>query len=112
MLVGNLTVSKMLTGVLVQVVQSLVSEKKEKAKTLALEENIARIANQLDKDHSGSLSRAEFDDLMNVAKHPELLQSMDDHGVDIAAFVEHTRFAFPQSGDLLVGDLIDMAKKF
>jgi len=112
MLVGNLTVSKMLTGVLVQVVQSLVGKEKEKADTQALEQHIVRIANELDTDQSGRLSRAEFDELMDLAKHPELIQSMHDHGVDIAAFVEHTRFAFPKEDILLVDDVIDVAKKF
>jgi len=112
MLVGNLTVSKMLTGVLVQVVQSLVSKEKEKAETQALEQNIARVADELGKGESGSLSLAEFEELVDLAKHPELIQSMHDHGVDIAAFVEHTRFAFPKKGGLLVDEVIDIAKKF
>jgi len=112
MLVGNLTVSKMLTGVLVQVVQSLVSKEKEKADTQALEKNMARIAYELDTDQTGSLSRAEFEEMMDLNKHPELIQSMDDHGVDIAAFVEHTRFVFPKENLLLVEDVIDLAKKF
>jgi len=112
MVVGNLTVSKMLTGVLVQVVQSLVSKEKEKAETRALEQNIARIASEILKTESGSLSLVEFTEMMDLEKHPELIQSMYDHGVDIAGFVEHTRAAFPKAGEMQVDDVIDMAKKF
>jgi len=108
-LVGNLTVAKMLTGVLLQVVQKLVQKEKEKTDTIILEETIEKVARQLDVDGGGSLSKAEFEELM---ANNALLETMANHHVDVAGFIDFTLFYFPKDDKLFVPDLIRSAKQF
>jgi hypothetical protein len=108
-LIANLIVAKMLTGVLLQVVQKIVQREKDKSDTEKLEDKMKTMTQVLDSNGNGTLSDDEFGQLM---KNDELIQSMREHGIDVAGFIEHTRSSIPEGGDLLVNDLIRFAKQF
>jgi hypothetical protein len=109
MIVGNLTVGKMLTGVLLQVVQRIVQKGKQQSDTEELEIAIHEVVQQLDSDQDGGLSREEFERLVD---HNALLDIFHDHDVDVAGFIDFTRSAFPAHGDLFVTDIVRLAKEF
>jgi len=109
MLIGNLVVAKMVMGVLLEVVMRIVQNEREKESTDQLERTIRKVAQTLDTNGNGTLSRDEFEQLVEDVA---LRESMAAHEVDVVGFIDFTLYSFPQDGELRVSDLILFAKQF
>jgi len=105
-LFATLTVMNMLVGVLVEVVANVSTMENEtmmvnmvRAKMLLMIEKL-----ELDKDGNGTLSKAEFEQLLVL---PEAAQFMQSVGVDVVGLVEFSDFIFKEK-ELTFPDFVEL----
>jgi hypothetical protein len=106
--VTMMTMMNMLIGVLCDVVSGVAEREKEKKLLEDLESQVSSIVEELDTEHNGYLSKEEFEDIL---RHPAMLRSLNALGVDLVAFVDFTRFAFPKRG-LSMQDFLHLVLQF
>merc|ERR1712203_327852 len=85
LLIANLTIMRMLTGVILNQTNQVNAKYKDQHKRLAMEQALNGILSQLDDDHSGKVSKKEFRLLL---QNPALLERLSDLGVDLQTFTE------------------------
>jgi len=104
------TIMNMLIGILVEVVGDVAEVEKETAFMRDVEFQINRMMEKLDIDRSDSLTQMEFDKLTET---PEVIQGLQDLGVDVVAFVDFADFVFCQNcEELSYTDFLEMVVQF
>merc|ERR1712183_225448 len=88
-LFASLTIMNMLIGVLCQVVSDVADTEKKDAFCKEMECKLGQIVSSLDDDGSMSISKDEFNTLMQT---PALMRSLVGLGVDVVAFVDYVQF--------------------
>jgi hypothetical protein len=107
-LLGSLTIMNMLIGGVVDVVSTVAEVEREKMKTKELEQQIDKMVAMLDHDRTGSVDKEEFQGLL---KDPGTLLDLKRLGVDLVAFIDFTRWIFPDEG-LTVKDFRQIMLQF
>merc|ERR1712060_599740 len=85
LLIANLTIMRMLTGVIIHQTSQVNANFKDHSKKVAIEEDLHWAISQLDEDHNGTVSKKEFRLLF---QDPVLLERLSELGVDLQTFVE------------------------
>eukprot|EP00929_Paragymnodinium_shiwhaense_P002050 TRINITY_DN102243_c0_g1_i1.p1 TRINITY_DN102243_c0_g1~~TRINITY_DN102243_c0_g1_i1.p1 ORF type:complete len:583 (+),score=120.11 TRINITY_DN102243_c0_g1_i1:63-1811(+) len=88
-LCASLMVLNMLIGVLCAVVTAVAAAEKEKILVGLVKSKLMSVLETLDEDGNGTISKEEFDELINI---PEATQALDELGVDIqnlASLADH-----------------------
>eukprot|EP00931_Biecheleriopsis_adriatica_P016878 TRINITY_DN12301_c0_g2_i1.p1 TRINITY_DN12301_c0_g2~~TRINITY_DN12301_c0_g2_i1.p1 ORF type:complete len:591 (-),score=102.82 TRINITY_DN12301_c0_g2_i1:218-1795(-) len=105
----SLAMLNMLVGILCDVISKVTDQETDGSALEQLHHEIAEIAEKLDEDRNGYLSKEEFEGLM---QRPEALRSLDNLGVDLVGFVDFVRFVFPPKGELALTDFCHMIGQF
>jgi len=92
---ANMAILKMMTGVLVSIINQCTKQTEEEGAQLKLKKHLGEMFEAADKDNSGLVSLDEFDAAL---EEDLLIRNLLDAGVDIVAFVEFTRPNIPQEG--------------
>jgi len=92
-LVSSLMVYNMLIGVLCTVVAAVASTEKEKALVTYVKSKLMTVLDQLDEDKNGTISREEFDQLVDI---PEAITALGELGVDIPNLMSLADFLFEE----------------
>mmetsp|Transcript_123780 Transcript_123780/g.228138 ORF Transcript_123780/g.228138 Transcript_123780/m.228138 type:complete len:742 (-) Transcript_123780:215-2440(-) len=103
------TLLNMLIGVLCDVVSNVADEEKENIVKAKLEDEITKIADAIDLDHNGRISKYEFDELMSSK---EALKSLDAMGVDVSAFGGLEQFIFINNSELSLSEFCELIAQF
>merc|ERR1719310_1250327 len=74
------TVLNMLVGLLCEVVDAVAAAEKEKAVVGLVKSRLMHVLEQLDEDGNGTISRNEFNMLLEI---PEAKTALEDLGVDV-----------------------------
>lgn len=92
-LVVSITVMNMLVGVLVGVVNTVAAVEKEQLMVNFVQTNLCSLLEnqKIDRDNSGTISRDEFEDLIQL---PEAMRSLTQMGVDVVGLVDLADFIF------------------
>lgn len=126
-LIISITVMNMLVGVLVGVVQSVAAAEQEQLMVEFVRTSVLKVLHKLnvDEDHSGTISRNEFELLI---QEPVAIKSFEQMGVDIVGlcdvadyiFTDGSEVSFPQFMELVmelrgtnnatVKDVVDLRK--
>lgn len=99
-LLSSLMILNMLIGVLCSVVTAVAAAEKEKSLVSFVKTKLIVVLETLDEDGNGTISKSEFDELVNV---PDALSALDELGVDVPNLVS-------LSDHLFAGDDDDNAK--
>eukprot|EP00747_Dinoflagellata_sp_TGD_P212361 gnl/TRDRNA2_/TRDRNA2_85459_c0_seq1.p1 gnl/TRDRNA2_/TRDRNA2_85459_c0~~gnl/TRDRNA2_/TRDRNA2_85459_c0_seq1.p1 ORF type:complete len:454 (+),score=73.70 gnl/TRDRNA2_/TRDRNA2_85459_c0_seq1:89-1363(+) len=83
-LLSSLMVLNMLIGVLCAVVTAVAAAEKEKVLVGYVKTKLITVLQRLDEDGNGTISKAEFDQLVHI---PEAVQALDELGVDVPNLV-------------------------
>jgi len=109
LLIAQLTLMNMLVGILCNVVSVVSESSKEENFVKDIEAQLAALAEKLDPDGDGRVSREEF---LNIISDYDLVRSLDDTGVDVVSFVEYASFVFEDESDLSNDDFMRMVVQF
>jgi hypothetical protein len=90
-LFASLMVMNMLVGVLCQVVSAVSATESEEMLVNHVNEKISEVVALIDEDGSGSISKEEFEQIMDNAK---ALKCLDDVGVDVFALIDLADYIF------------------
>lgn len=88
-LVAQVGLLNMLTGVICDVIGSVAEEDKEEAHLKDVEHHIGSIARSLDSQGSGEISRVDFQSLFD---NPELIKALHNLGVDVVGLLDFVLF--------------------
>ncbi|CAK0861910.1 unnamed protein product [Prorocentrum cordatum] len=105
LLIANLTIMRMLTGVILNQTNEVNARYKDESKRVAMEEELVGVLSQLDEDHTGKVSRTEF---RQIFQHPELLERLSKVGVDLQTFLEAMLESWPDT-DVAISDIVEKA---
>jgi len=108
-LIAGLTLMNMLVGILCNVVFVVSEAAKEENFVKDIEAQLEALAEKLDPDGDGRVSREEF---INIISDYDLVQALNDTGVDVVAFVEYASFVFEAEADLSNDDFMRMIVQF
>merc|ERR1719506_837178 len=99
----------MLVGILCDVVSHISADSKEEEFSKEVDKQIHRLANILDTDGDGLISKEEFDTMMDDA---ETAHSLNSLGVDIVGLAHFARFIFEQCSDISYPDFAMLVGHF
>jgi hypothetical protein len=109
LLIAQLTLMNMLVGILVNVVSVVSDSAKEENFVKDIEGQLEALAEKLDPDGDGRVSREEF---INIISDYDLVNALDETGVDVVSFVEYASFVFEEESDLSNDDFMRMIVQF
>jgi len=92
-LVANLTIMRMLTGVILSLVQDVNGQNKDHGRKL---EMMRAICTMVDQNNDDRISREEF---KNLANHPDLMERLIESGVDLGFFVKTMLEEWPEGDE-------------
>lgn len=95
LLITNLAIMKMLTGVLVNIVSDVTKQSAERSITANLRQKLTSLIESGNAGADGLISQQEFDVLI---ENPAVLKSLVDLGLDVVAFADFTRPIIPKEG--------------
>jgi hypothetical protein len=104
-LIANLTMMRMLTGVIMNQTNAVNAKWKDQSKKLAMEKQLLDVLSQLDEDNNGVVSESEFRMLF---QNTALLEQLSNLEVDISTFLEATLRNWPE-GDVLASHIVEKA---
>lgn len=104
-----LTLMNMLIGVLCDIVSGTADEEKEDMALKKIEYDIGMIAKSIDEDNDGSISKSEFEQLMN---HKDTLKSLDSVGVDVVTFGSLSGYFFAEDEELTLSEFCQLVASF
>lgn len=90
-LLSSLMVLNMLIGVLCAVVTAVAAAEKEKALVNYVKSKLVGVLERLDEDQNGTISKGEFDQLVNI---PEAINALNELGVDVPNLMSLADFLF------------------
>jgi len=108
LLVANLAIMKMMTGVLVNVVTDVTRKFKDDGNMRTLTDQLGQHLKEFDSNQDGTVSKEEFDVML---MDDRLVRCLLDLGVDVIAFVEFACPSFPEEG-LTTAELAQTMLKF
>merc|ERR1719424_904628 len=88
---ASFTVLNMLIGMLCEVVTAVAAAEKEKAIVVFVKSRLFDALESLDKDNSGTISKDEFEKLLEI---PAAVQALDELGVDVPNLVSMKNHLF------------------
>lgn len=105
-LIATLTIMNMLVGVLVESVATVSTIENETLMVNMVRAKMLQMIDvlQLDLDGNGSLSKAEFEELLVL---PEAAQFMQEVGVDVVGLVEYSDFIF-RDREMSFSDFVEL----
>jgi hypothetical protein len=104
-----LVLMNMLIGILCDVVATAGQSAKEDTFMAEVEFQTSRLAEQLDRDGSGTISREEFDIMI---KDQDLLCSFSELGVDIVSVAIFAKFLYEQTDEISYINFAKLVGKF
>lgn len=105
LLIANLTIMRMLTGVIMNQTNAVNANWKDQSKKLAMEQQLLDVLSQLDADNNGVVSESEFRVLF---QNTGLLEQLSNLEVDIHTFLEETLRNWP-NGDVFISYIVEKA---
>ena len=99
----------MLIGVLCSVVSRVAEDEEEKAFEMRVAAAVLDLANLLDMDHDGFISKSEFESLL---KNGELVLELDSLGVDVVSLVDFGRFLLVSGDDFTIKQFLLFVSQF
>jgi len=93
---ASLTVMNMLIGVLCEVISSVAKEEQESMMVDKVNDKFGEIVKTLDTDNNGTLSWAEF---ANIIEYPDAVEALASVNVDPVGMVEMAEDFFYEDGD-------------
>jgi len=109
LLIGNLTIMNMLIGILCQVVSDVAEAQAEEDFLKDVEFEVGHVLQTLDEDGSKSLTADEFEQLF---ESPAMIQSLQDLGVDIIAYVDFVNNKFRKVQELPFSVILETVVQF
>jgi hypothetical protein len=94
LLVAVLTLMNMLIGILCDVVSEAAEDSKEELLMKEVKSEVTRLANELDMDGDGGISKDEFD---LIVKDTKMCQSFCALGVDVVGIANFGKFIYNQA---------------
>lgn len=106
-LLASLTVMNMLVGVLVEVVSVVSAVEKETLQVNFVKQKLQQTVDdfKLDADNNGSISKAEFELLLQT---PDAARALSDVGVDVIGLVDYTDYLFKEKDEFNFAGFIDI----
>lgn len=83
-MLSSFTILNMLVGLLCEVVDAVACAEKEKVMVGYVRSKLMGVLEKLDEDGNGTISRDEFDQLLQI---PEAVQALEELGVDVQNLV-------------------------
>jgi hypothetical protein len=108
-LFASMTIMNMLIGILCEVVAGVSDAEKEEKFVKDIEGHLKVLAAKLDPDGDGSVSKDEF---LNIVKDYDLIQALNETGVDVISFVEYASFVFQDEAELSCDAFMQMVVQF
>jgi len=109
LLFGSLTLMNMLIGILCEIVAEVAEVEKEEIFTKEVEYEVHRVTKALDTDGTNTISKEEFDALIDS---PGLMQSLQSLGVDIVALIDFVHFIYLENDELTFSNFLDTVIQF
>jgi len=106
---ASLTIMNMLIGILCDVVATVAESEKEDALVSEMENTITGLAVSLDIRRRHSISKEEFD---KIIEHPEMTLALNDLGIDVVGLMDFAFFIFQECDELSYSDFQHMAFQF
>lgn len=108
LLVANLTVMRLLTGVILTQTNEVHSQYRDRGKRLAMEQELHELLDQLDEQHNGKISQKAF---RRLFENPSLLERLATLEVDLKTFMDATLESWPDH-DLSINYIVEKAFHF
>jgi len=105
LLIANLTIMRMLTGVILNQTNAVNAKWKDQSKKLAMEKQLWETLSQLDEDNNGMVSEGEFTLLF---QNPALLEQLSKLEVDLHTFSDAMLEDWP-AGDASISHIVEKA---
>lgn len=109
LLLSQLTILNMLIGILCDVVATVADVEKEEAFVRDMEAKVEALAQSLDTEQTGCVTKDEFD---QVIHRQDVLQNLSDMGVDVVGLVDFASFVFHECEELSYNNFLHMVLKF
>lgn len=106
---ASLTIMNMLIGILCDVVATVAESEKEDALVSEMENTITGLAISLDERQRHSISKEEFD---KIIQYPEMTLALNDLGIDVVGLMDFAFFIFQECDELSYSDFQHMAFQF
>jgi hypothetical protein len=103
------TIMNMLIGVLCEAVANIAKEEKDAQFEREVASQIGRLITILDTDNSGTITREEFD---SIVQDPELTQRFTDLSVDVVGLEDFAKFVFAQTEEISFRNFAEMVGQF
>ncbi|CAK0826109.1 unnamed protein product [Prorocentrum cordatum] len=103
LLIANLTIMRMLTGVILNQTNAVNAKWKDQSKKLAMEKQLGETLSQLDADNNGIVTESEFTLLF---QNPSLLNQLSNLDVDLETFSDAMLEDWP-AGDASISYIVD-----
>lgn len=109
LLIATLTLMNMLIGILCDVVSNVADDSKEEILLKEVRSQVNRLANELDEDGDGGISKEEFD---KITADANMTAMFTDLGVDVVAVAHFGKFIYEQCDELSYGDFGKLVCQF
>jgi hypothetical protein len=109
LLIASMTIMNMLIGILCDVVSSVSADEKESNFVKDIEVHLDALSAKIDPDGDRTVSKQEFVDMMRDC---ELVNALNECGVDVISFLEYAHFVFEDGGELKCEDFLELIVQF
>lgn len=103
LLTANLTIMRMVTGMILNVVTTVNNKYKDYAQKCSLEHEISKLIAALDHNETGSISKDEFETLVH---NEHIMEDLVELGVDLSFFVENMLSEWPSDAKVPISSIV------